>query len=111
MTLTRLPEPPYFVVIFTTVRTSHDDAGYAETASAMNTLAARQEGFLGVDSTARGEDGMAITASYWRDEASIRDWKQQVDHTAARNMGREKWYRSYTLRVAKVDRAYEFETS
>ena len=81
MTLTRLPEPPYFVVIFTSVRTSRDDAGYAE------------------------------TASYWRDEASIRDWKQQVDHTAARNMGREKWYRSYTLRVAKVDRAYEFETS
>ena len=111
MPLTRLPEPPYYVVIFASLRSGRDDAGYAEAANAMNTLAARQDGFLGVDTTARDGDGMAMTAPwyYWRDEDSIGKWKRQVDHTAARNAGREKWYRSYTLRVAKVERAYEFD--
>jgi len=111
MPLARLPAPPYYVVIFTSVRTDQDDAGYAETANAMNTLAAQQDGYLGFDTTARDEHGQGITVSYWRDEKSIGNWKQQIDHTAARNMGREKWYQSYTLRVAKVERAYEFDVA
>ncbi len=109
MTLSRLPSPPYYAVIFASVRTDEDDAGYAKTAMEMGRLAAQQDGYLGDDSTARDADGMGITVSYWRDEASILAWKKQLDHTAARNMGREKWYKSYTLRVARVERAYDFD--
>ena len=98
-------EPPYYAVIFTAQRTAHDDTGYRSMADAMDKLAAQQPGYLGVEST-RGADGLGITVSYWRDEASIKAWKNVADHLGAQRLGRERWYTHYELRVAKVERAY-----
>lgn len=97
-------DPPYWAVIFTSVLTVESDA-YAQTAEAMVALAGRQPGFLGFDS-ARGGDGLGITVSYWRDEASIAAWKQQADHAAAQAAGKQRWYAAYTTHVAQVTRAY-----
>ena len=102
----RLPEPPYYAVVFTSVRTDGDH-GYAQRSQEMLRLAADQPGFLGVDS-ARGADGLGITVSYWRDEESIRAWRAQADHTRARADGRAHWYESLTVHVARVERSYGF---
>ncbi len=99
------PTPPYYAVIFTSQRTDVDGAGYAAMAAAMADLAAKQPGYLGVES-ARDADGVGITVSYWRDEAAIKNWKAVADHLAAQRLGRERWYSHYETRVAKVDRAY-----
>lgn len=101
----RTPAPPYYAVIFTSQRTDGDDAAYGDAAARMVELAARQPGFLGVDSV-RDASGLGITVSYWRDEAAIAAWKRHVEHTAVRERGREAWYGHYELRVAKVERAY-----
>ena len=55
---------PYYAVIFTSVRTVEDDAGYGVTAQRMAELAAQMPGYLGIEN-ARGEDGLGITVSYW----------------------------------------------
>src|ERR1700733_8143860 len=47
--LAATPEPPYWTVIFTSLRTADDDTGYAETAAQMAALAATQPGFLGIE--------------------------------------------------------------
>lgn len=94
-------------VIFTSQRTEGDD-GYAQTADEMQRLASAQPGFLGVES-ARAADGLGITVSYWRDEASIRAWREVADHRAAQRAGRERWYRAYRVRVCRVEREYGFE--
>lgn len=99
-----LPQPPYFAVIFTNQRTP-GDAGYGDMASHMATLAAEQPGYLGAES-ARGADGLGITVSYWRSEADIAAWRRNAEHKIARDTGRSDWYQHYTLRVAKVERAY-----
>ena len=99
------PEPPYYAVIFTSTRTHADASGYAAMADAMVALALQQPGNLGAES-ARGADGLGITVSYWRDEASIKAWKAVASHLAAQKLGRERWYDHYELRVAKVERAY-----
>lgn len=96
------PEPPYYAVIFTSVRTA-GDSGYAQTAQRMLELAAMQPGFLGVES-ARGELG--ITVSYWTDLDSINKWKGNVEHTEARQLGRATWYSSFRVRIALVERDY-----
>ncbi len=57
------PEPPYYAVIFSSLRTD-GDASYAQMADRMVELAAQQPGFLGAEST-RGADGFGITVSYW----------------------------------------------
>jgi heme-degrading monooxygenase HmoA len=99
------PPPPYYAVIFTNQRTDQDEAGYSAMAKAMSELAAKQPGYLGAES-ARNADGVGITVSYWRDEASIRNWKAVSDHLAAQRLGRDRWYTHYETRVAKVERAY-----
>jgi heme-degrading monooxygenase HmoA len=102
--ISTMPEPPYYAVIFTSERTDGDN-GYAEMSDRMVELAAKQEGYLGVES-ARKEIG--ITVSYWRDLESIRKWKENTEHTIARNKGRSQWYKSFRVRIAKVERDYEY---
>lgn len=97
-------KPPYYAVIFTAQQTD-DLGGYGPMATAMVETAATMDGFLGVEST-RDNDGLGITVSYWRDEASIGAWRQHAKHAAAQKLGRERWYEHYELRVAKVERAY-----
>ncbi|MGR6466032.1 antibiotic biosynthesis monooxygenase family protein [Rhizobium sp. PAMB 3182] len=105
--LAKTPRPPYYVVIFSTLRTDGDH-GYAAMAEKMDALAAQQPGYLGIDSV-RDASGFGITNSYWQDEESVLAWKRNAEHTLARDLGREKWYQCYELRVARVERAYSFE--
>lgn len=97
--------PPYYAVIFTTLRTEVDE-GYEETAHRMENLAKDQDGYLGIES-ARSELG--ITVSYWESLEAISKWKNNIEHTIAREKGRALWYNKYQLRICKVERDYGFE--
>jgi heme-degrading monooxygenase HmoA len=96
------PTPPYYAVIFTSLRTE-GDLGYGEMADKMLALASQQPGFLGVES-AREEVG--ITVSYWADLASIKHWKANVAHQEAQRLGHEKWYSSFKTRISRVEHDY-----
>ena len=98
------PEPPYYAVIFTSLRTE-GERGYGSMAERMVELAAQQPGFLGVES-ARDANGLGITVSYWDSEEAIRHWRENAEHRVAQEAGKHVWYADYELRVAKVDRAY-----
>jgi heme-degrading monooxygenase HmoA len=106
--LATTPEPPYYAVIFASVRTPQDDQGYGAAADRMAQLASEQPGYLGVDSV-RAANGVGITVSYWASEAAIMAWRRHAEHTVAREHGRKNWYREYELRVARVERAYGFK--
>jgi len=103
--IAQTPQPPYYAVIFSSIRTEGDN-GYNEMADKMVELAQQQEGFLGVES-ARNELG--ITVSYWKNLESIKRWKENVEHTIAREKGRSDWYKSFITRIAKVEHDYGFE--
>ncbi|GAB2491112.1 antibiotic biosynthesis monooxygenase family protein [Algoriphagus taiwanensis] len=103
--IAKTPPPPYFAVIFTSLRTEIDE-NYSEMATWMVQLAQEQEGYLGHESA---REGVGITVSYWKDLESIRKWKAHTDHLLAQKLGREKWYRGYKTRIAVVERDYEFE--
>ncbi|MEL1262783.1 antibiotic biosynthesis monooxygenase [Pseudoxanthomonas putridarboris] len=103
-----LPEPPYYAVIFSSRRSDRDEAGYGAMAQRMVELVSRQPGFLGAEST-RGADGFGITVAYFESEEAIRQWRQNAEHTAAREQGRRDWYDHFELRVAKVERAYGWD--
>ncbi len=98
------PEPPYFAVIFTN-KLSSSDEGYAAMGERMYELALAQRGCLGIEST-RDVAQFGITVSYWKDEASIAEWKANATHLFAQKMGIDEWYEHYELRVAKIERAY-----
>lgn len=102
MAIAETPEPPYTAVIFTSVRTEGDQ-GYAAMSGSMEALARQQPGYLGIESA---RDGVGITVSYWRDEASAAAWKQVAAHLVAQERGREVWYSDYRVRIATVSREY-----
>ena len=102
--IAKTPEPPYYAVIFTSIRTDGDN-GYCDMAKRMVELASKQGGFLGAEA-AREEVG--ITVSYWKDLESIRKWKNNSEHSIAREKGRSDWYKSFKTRIAKVERDYGF---
>jgi len=103
-----MPTPPYYAVIFTSLRSSAHDEGYAVTAERMVELAQQQPGYLGIES-ARGDDGLGITVSYWSSLEAIRAWREHAEHRLAQENGRAKWYARYSLRIALVERAWHFE--
>ncbi|MGF7081210.1 antibiotic biosynthesis monooxygenase family protein [Mucilaginibacter sp. UYCu711] len=105
--IAQTPATPYYAVIFTSIRTEGNN-GYAAMADAMDELAKQQEGYLGIES-ARNEIG--ITVSYWQSLEAIRNWKANTDHAIAQKYGREKWYANYKVRICKVERDYEFDSS
>jgi heme-degrading monooxygenase HmoA len=98
------PRPPYVAVIFTSVQNDDVDLdGYAETADHMETLAKEQPGYLGFESA---RSGLGIAVSYWATDDDARAWKRVADHAEAQRLGRERWYASYRVRVARVEREY-----
>ena len=103
------PEPPYYSVIFV-ANPSDDLRDYPETVGRMVELAAGMPGFLGIE-YAHEADGGEIVVSYWRDEASIAGWKQHAEHLAAQQRGRDQWYSSFVIRIARVERDYGFSRS
>lgn len=99
------PEPPYFAVIFTSIRTDGDD-GYSAMAEEMVELASRQAGFLGMESV---RSGLGITVSYWASLEDIKAWRQNAEHRLAQKMGYRNWYQAFKVRICRVERDYGFE--
>ena len=100
----KTPEPPYYAVIFTTVK-SENQTGYAEMNARMYELAQQQKGYLGIES-AKGEIGISVT--FWETLEDIKNWKQHAEHRLAQAKGYEMWYQSFKTRVCRVERDHEF---
>lgn len=105
-----IPCPPVnaIAVVFVSQRSDRDEPGYTAAAAAMEQLAAQQPGYLGFVA-ARSPGGPGIAVSYWQDDASAAAWRDQADHAAIRNRGRDIWYDSYALAVARVERCYDWQ--
>ncbi|WP_151478901.1 antibiotic biosynthesis monooxygenase family protein [Streptomyces albicerus] len=106
-------EPPYYAVVFTSVKTEEagadrEDGAYGETAERMEELVRDIPGFLGMDH-AHSPGGLSITVGYFRDADAIEEWRSNAEHLAAQKRGRAEWYERYTLHVAKVERSHGFE--
>jgi heme-degrading monooxygenase HmoA len=80
------------------------DAEYAVMAARMRDLAINEYGCVEFVACTEGNSEIAI--SYWESEEQIRQWKQNAEHLVAQQKGRAKWYKSYTVEVVEVVRAY-----
>lgn len=95
------PKPPYYAVIFSSLRTPGDQ-GYGRMSDEIENMVSRQQGFLGVESV-RNEQGFGITVSYWDSLDSIQLWKNNTSHMKAKEMGKKLWYEQYRIRICKVE--------
>lgn len=92
-----------YVVIFRAKMRRFDDE-YAQVAARMRELALGQFGCIEFQGITEGKQEVAL--SYWRDEESIRSWKSHSEHALAQQLGKERWYESYIVQVARITREY-----
>lgn len=100
----------HYAVIFTS-QLSDDTVGYEEMSKKMIALAKKQDGFLGIESARDANSNLGITVSYWKNLKSISKWRENIDHLEAQKLGREKWYKSFHIRICEVKKEYEFRST
>jgi len=84
---------------------SADTKGYQQAAEQMMEAVQSQPGFIAVYS-ARNEQGIGITNSYWSSVQAIVDWKADATHSAIQETGKKKWYQWYQTQVCEIQRSY-----
>lgn len=80
------------------------DDEYVRVAARMRELAIAEFGCIEFHAVSEGAEEVAL--SYWPDEESIRRWRNHPEHLLAQQTGRERWYESYSVQVARITRQY-----
>lgn len=80
---------------------------YLEHAARLKPMLEKMDGFISVERFRSLTDpGKLVSLSFWRDEASVRAWREHPEHRATQAAGRAGIFRDYRLRVAAVVRDY-----
>lgn len=80
---------------------------YTQTASGLRQLVAEIDGFISVERYRSESDPAKILAlGFFRDEESVRAWRNLPEHRNAQLLGRERFLTDYRLRMADVTRDY-----
>jgi len=80
---------------------------YLEHAARLRPMLEKMDGFVSVERFQSLTDpGKLVSLSFWRDEASVRAWREHPEHRATQAAGRAGIFRDYRLRVANVVRDY-----
>ena len=90
-----------YAVIFKATVAELDDE-YTRMAQRLKELAFEKYGCQDFVSVCEGIEEIAI--SYWETEQQIQDWKNDPEHRLAQAMGRDKWYRSFSIEICEIIR-------
>jgi heme-degrading monooxygenase HmoA len=94
-------------VIFEVEPTEEGHADYLEHAERLRPMLEQMDGFISVERFQSLTDPRKLVSlSFWRDESSVRAWREHPEHRATQAAGRAGIFRDYRLRVATVVRDY-----
>ncbi|MCL6270959.1 antibiotic biosynthesis monooxygenase [Sansalvadorimonas sp. 2012CJ34-2] len=94
----------YVVIFRATVDTI--DHEYSQMTEWLREMALNRFGCLDFVSMMDGDQEVAL--SWWPDLESIHKWKKESDHLMAQRLGKEKWYKSYSVEITKVEKSYGY---
>ncbi len=94
-------------VIFEVEPSAQGYDAYLEHAARLRPLLEQIDGFISVERfRSLSNPNKLVSLSFWRDEASVRAWREQPGHRATQAAGRAGIFDDYRLRVANVVRDY-----
>jgi len=94
-------------VIFEAQPREGQQEAYFSIAAALRAELEKIDGFISIERfQSLNDPGKILSLSWWRDEASVAQWRRFEAHRAARRAGRERIFLDYRLRVAAVLRDY-----
>lgn len=100
-------EPGQVVTVFRS-RLSGEHRGYGPMAARMVELGSAMPGFVDFK-TFTADDGERLALITFSDPESQLAWREQVEHAAAQEQGRERFYEQYSLQVCTCDRVSLFQ--
>jgi len=77
-------------------------------ANRMRQLAINEYGCIKFSSVTDGNNEIAI--SYWESKEQIKEWKQNKEHLKAQELGKNKWYKTYSVEIVEVINQYDKNT-
>ena len=96
-----------YIVIFETWPDKQYQDVYLEHAQNMKQEVEKVKGFISVERfQSIYEEGKLLSMSLWESEEAIKEWKQHAEHRLEQELGKTKYFHSYRIRVAKVEREY-----
>lgn len=97
------------IVLFRSELTGEAGDDYAQWADEMLEHARRQPGFVDFTQYTGKTNGERLTVVRWKDEETLEAWRRDRKHVAAKELGRERWYASYAIEIAKVFHTSSFD--
>lgn len=96
-----------FAVIFEVKPTEAGKEKYLESAAELRKFLENRSGFISIERfQSLIEEGKILSLSFWEDEASIKAWRNVMEHRTAQKNGKDSLFESYRIRVAQVARDY-----
>lgn len=94
-------------VIFEVIPAPGRRQDYLDLAAELRSALEKMDGFISIERYASlTNEGKILSLSFWRDEDSVKRWRQLEEHRAAQKKGRAGVFADYRLRVAGVIRDY-----
>ena len=94
-------------VIFEVEPREGSTQAYLDAAAALRPHLETIDGFLSIERfQSLGQPGRLLSLSFWRDEAAVQAWRNLELHRRTQQLGRERLFAGYRLRVAQVLRDY-----
>ncbi len=80
---------------------------YLDLAGRLKPLLGEVDGFISIERfSSHINKNKILSLSFWRDEESVKSWRNKEKHRLAQIEGRNGIFNDYRLRVAKVSRDY-----
>jgi len=94
-------------VIFEVIPNKDRFQEYLDIAAELRPKLEQMDGFISIERfSSLVNEGKILSLSFWRDEDSVKQWRNHMDHQAAQSKGRNGVFQEYRLRVAGVIRDY-----
>ncbi|CAN5833177.1 antibiotic biosynthesis monooxygenase [soil metagenome] len=94
-------------VIFEVFPADGQKGTYLDIAAELRPMLDEIDGFISIERFQSLTDSSKILSlSFWRDEESIRTWRERIEHRDAQIRGRTGIFDNYRLRIASVVRDY-----
>jgi heme-degrading monooxygenase HmoA len=94
-------------VIFEVEPSKDGHSVYLDHAARLRPMLETMDGFISIERfQSLTNPGKLVSLSFWRDEESVRAWREQPEHRKTQAVGRAGVFDNYRLRVAGVHRDY-----
>ena len=94
-------------VIFEVIPNEAGKSEYLDIAADLRRLLENRDGFISIERfQSLADERKILSLSFWRDEAAIQSWRNEMEHRTAQQKGRSALFDSYRIRVAEVTRDY-----